>query len=50
MAVKSIEVGAFKTIPKELLQNGGIWNQRKNRDHPDHNIVEIGQNTQNNTV
>ena len=27
-------------------ETGGIGNQRKNRDHLDYSIVEIGQNTE----
>ena len=39
-------VVALGTVTKGLGENiGGIGNQWKNRDYPDHSIVEIGQNT-----
>ena len=34
--------------PQRLAKEiGRVGNQRKNRDHPNHSIVEIGHNTEN---
>ena len=33
-------------LPKFGKKSGGIGDQRKNRDHPKHRIVEIGENIQ----
>ena len=41
-----ILVGAQGTVLKGFKKSGGHGNQRKNRDHPDHSIVEIGYNTE----
>ena len=41
MTVTPVVVGTLS--PKDSKKkSGGIRNQRKNRDHPDHSIVEIG--------
>ena len=41
-----IIVGALGTVSKSFgKKTGGIRNQRKNRNYPDHHIVNIGQNT-----
>ena len=41
-----IVIGALGT-PQELeKENGGIEDQRKNRNPPDQSIVKIGKNTQ----
>ena len=36
-----IVAGALGTVPKGMEKTGGRRNQRKIRDHPDHNIVKI---------
>ena len=42
MTVIPILVGAIGTVSKDLeKENGGIENQRKNRDHPDQYIFKI---------
>ena len=47
VAVILIVIGEFETAPKGLEKDtGGIGNQRKNRDHPDYNIVKISLNTE----
>ena len=37
-----IITGAFGAVPKDLeKKNGGIGNQRKNQDHPEHSNAKI---------
>ena len=41
--VAGIVVGALGLVPKNSeKKTGGIGNQRKNRDHPDNSIFNIG--------
>ena len=47
MRVTVIPVGAFWTVSKSLEKKIGVIEiQRKNQDHPDHRIDQIGQNTE----
>ena len=41
-----IVIGAFGTITKGLFWTGGFGGRRKSGDHPNYNIIEIGQNTE----
>ena len=48
LIVIPILICTLGTSPKVLEKNGRVGNRRTNRDHPNYNIVEIGQNTEKN--
>ena len=39
-----IVIGALGTVAKSLVK--GLWNKRSSGDHPNYNIIEIGQYTE----
>ena len=43
MMVIPIVIDALGTTPKDLVKR--LTNQRTRRDHPDHRIFKVGQNT-----
>ena len=43
VTVIPIVIGALGTVAR---RSGSVGNRRKNRDHPNYSIVEIGQNTE----
>ena len=45
--MRLIVIGAFGTVPERLGEwTRGIGNQKKNQDHSNYSIPEIGQNNQ----